>query len=242
MTAPALAVPPDRTTAPVSSDSIPSSGDVSDVDPDEVPELKLDAFAAGVPMSPEEFDAVQWEECDQDYRYELLGGRVIMSPIPRRVHERAVDRTGYLLNKYREEHPDGGAIDETLPGRYVHLPNGDRRRADRAVWCGLGREVDEDADVPAIAIEVVSRSRRDRIRDVLTKRDEYRAAGVREYWILDPADRSLRVVTPEAEHTFGEDDTYTTPLLPGFEMPVRDAFALTHRPRPAGDEGAAGGG
>ena len=178
-------------------------------------------------MTPAEFDAVT--DYDENYRYELLRGILIVSPIPSRQHEKVLDRLGYRLQKYELEHPNGGVIDLTLPGRYVHIPNGDRRRADRVVWCGFGREIDEATDVPTIAIEVVSPSRRDRVRDYDLNREDYAAAGVMEYWILDRNGPRLTVVTAEGERPFGPEETYETPLLPGFAFRVREVFSPTDR-------------
>ena len=188
---------------------------------------RLDGFCAGMPMTPAEFDTVT--DYDENFRYELLRGILIVSPIPSGHHEFAVDHLGYYLRKFQYEHPNGGVIDLNLPGRYVHLPNGDRRRADRVVWCGFGREIDEAEDVPTIAIEVVSPSRRDRVRDYELKREDYAAAGVTEYWILDRDGPRLTVVTAEGERPLGPEETYETPLLPGFSFRVREAFSPTDR-------------
>ena len=151
-----------------------------------------------------------------------------MSRIPVAAHERFVDVFGYLLRKYMFEHPNGAILDETLPGRYVRTEPDTRRQPDRAVWVGLGREPDEAADVPAILIEVVSRSRRDRVRDYETKRDEYRAAGVKEYWIVDrfadPGPTVTVAFADGAERVVGPGETYESPLLPGFAFRPADVL------------------
>ena len=188
---------------------------------------RLDAHCAGVPMTPAEFDAA--DDYDENFRYELIRGILVVSPIPSRPHEKVIDRLGYRLQKYELEHPNGSAIDETLPGRYVLVPDGTRRLADRVVWCGLGREIDEATDVPTIAVEVVSPSRRDRVRDYEAKVEDYAAAGVTEYWTLDRQDPRLTVVTADGERVFAATDTYETPLLPGFSLPVGALFAPADR-------------
>ena len=188
---------------------------------------KLDATCAGMPLTPPEFDAVT--EADAAFWYELIRGLLIVRPDPSPERARVIDRLGRLLQNYELDHPNGSLIDETLPGRYVRVPNGNRRRADRVVWCGLGREPDEAADVPTIVVEVVSPARRDRVRDYEVKRSEYRAAGVRDYWILDRVGPRLTVVTQTDEAVFEAGDAYESPLLPGLSFRPRDVFPAPAR-------------
>jgi Uma2 family endonuclease len=98
---------------------------------------------------------------------------------------------GHLFLTYQETHPQGSALDATLPEQTIPTtPN--RRRCDRAVWVGLGRIPDEEKDIPVIVIEFVSGSRRDHLRDYEVKLREYITAGVIEYWIID---RFRRIMT-----------------------------------------------
>ena len=117
----------------------------------------------------------------------------------------------------------GSALDATLPEHTI--PFGDnRRRADRAIWVGLGRVPNPQTDVPAIVVEFVSKRKRDRVRDYEEKRREYLAIGVSEYWIIDRFERTMTVFknTPDglSEVVVKAEETYRTPLLPGFELPL----------------------
>ena len=110
------------------------------------------------------------------------------------------------------------------PDLVMLLDRSDPRRGD-AKWTG--------AD---LAVEIVSPS--DPNRDLVEKRTEYAAAGVAEYWVVDPrprrrsapTGRSVTVLTP------GEDGAYTgepvdeggtaqSRLLPGFTAAVADCLA-----------------
>jgi len=101
-----------------------------------------------------------------------------------------------------------------------------------AIWAGLGRLPHED-ETPTIAVEFVSEGRRSRQRDYQIKRDEYRSAGVREYWIFDRFARRLTVYRFARGKTttklVDEQQTYTTPLLPGFELPLASLLTLMDR-------------
>ena len=59
-----------------------------------------------------------------------------------------------------------------------------RRRLDRAIWAGLGRDPEED-EPPTIAVEFVSKGKVNQERDYIAKRAEFREIGVREYWVID---------------------------------------------------------
>jgi Uma2 family endonuclease len=181
----------------------------------------------GLLLSPEEFDHADFEE---GWRYELVQGVLIVSPIPAEQESVPNDYLGGLLWMYREYHPQGSHLDSTLPERFVYVES-NRRRADRLIWAGLGRKP-RKKDAPTIAAEFVSRRKRDRTRDYFTKRDEYLLqAGVQEYWVFDRFERSLTVFTLRNgaihEGVIKGNRVYKPRLLPGFELPLQKLWELT---------------
>ena len=194
----------------------------------ETKSIRLSRRSNGMELTPDEFDAVtKW---DPAYRYELIHGVVIVSPIPAEGEASSVDELGYRLRRYQEEHPKGQSLDMTLPERYVNLHDGSRRRADRVVWAGLGRLSDPKLDPPTIAIEFVSKSRRERKRDYEIKRTEYREVGVAEYWIVDRFNRTMTVSFVDGtERIVTEPETYQTARLPGFELPLHSLLAVADK-------------
>lgn len=181
--------------------------------------VKIGPESNGMLMTPEEFDAI--EDYDREYRYELVHGVVVVNPIPLSSHQSPNEYLGYMLFAYKTHHPQGSALDDSLAERYVFLPDG-RRIVDRAIWAGLGRQPDDRTDPATIAVEFVSESKRDRVRDFEEKLAEYPIAGVKEYWIIDRFQRQmfayrfygrrrLPIITEET-------GKYATPLLPGFEL------------------------
>ncbi len=191
------------------------------------PKLVLGPRLAGTAMTPEEFDAV--EEYDEDYCYELINGVLIVVPIPLAEETDPNEELGRWLRNYREQHPQGSALDKTLPQQYVRTP-ANRRLADRVIWAGLGRRPDFRRDLPTIVVEFVSAARRDRQRDYVDKRREYMEAGIAEYWIIDRFRRTLTVVRnhPDGpqEIVVRENETYQPPRLPGFELPLARLLAV----------------
>ena len=185
------------------------------------PDYEISLASAGIRMTPAEFDAVT--EYDEEYRYELVHGVLVVTPIPGEVEADPNEELGYLLRKYQENHPQGSAMSLTLPERYIRTHDS-RRRADRVVWAGLGRLPDPKVDVPTIAVEFVSSGKRNHQRDYVEKRDEYLALGVVEYWIIDRFQRIMTVYTrgPQGpvDRVIRETETYRTDLLPGFALPL----------------------
>lgn len=200
--------------------------------PGKVRRPRLGLGSAGLSMTPEEFDAIAPEDCDRRYRYQLIRGVLVVSPIAGGGQADPNEELGYLLRSYRDHHPDGLALDLTLPERYV-AGLVDRRLADRVIWAGLGRWPDESKDVPTIVVEFVSARRRDWIRDYEEKRAEYLAAGVREYWVIDRFRRTLTVFSRQPEGAVpmvvAEGEIYRTDLLPGFELPLSRLLAIADR-------------
>ena len=186
--------------------------------------------SAGMLMTPEEFDEVT--EYDDGFRYELIRGVLVVAPIPAESESAPNDELGSMLRQFQREHPQGTMLDETLPERYIRTASG-RRRADRVIWIGLGRRPDPTVDVPAIAVEFVSTSRRDRRRDYSEKRLEYQAARVGEHWIVDRFVRKMTVYRNSSQQSIEvivtEHETYQTPLLPGFELPLARLLTVADR-------------
>lgn len=181
--------------------------------------LCLGPDSSGALLTAAEFDAAEFEE---GWRYELIHGVFVVSPAALRTERDPNEELGRWLRNYQEAHPRGAALDATFYEEMVISPT-ERRRADRVIYAGLGRPPRE-AETPSIVVEFVSAGKRNLIRDYEEKRDEYLALGVREYWIIDRFARRLTVYrqtdTGSVKLVVGEGDVYTTPLLPGFELPL----------------------
>lgn len=81
-----------------------------------------------------------------------------------------------------------------------------------------------------LVMEVVSEGEEARDRDIRQKPTDYAAAGIPEYWIVDPENRTITVLSLEGTEYFprgvyGEGETAESVLLPGFSVSVSDCFA-----------------
>jgi Uma2 family endonuclease len=190
--------------------------------------LRLSPRSAGLLLTPAEFDRARFRE---GWRYELINGVLVVSPIPSRKERDPNEELGYWLRQYRDSHPQGSSLDLTLAEEEIQTKQ-NRRRADRAIWAGLGRDPGE-GEVPKIIVEFVSEGKINQERDYVAKRAEYREIGVGEYWIIDRFRRTLTVFIfsgdTDQERVIPEKQTYSTPLLPGFELPLARLLSLADR-------------
>lgn len=85
-----------------------------------------------------------------------------------------------------------------------------------------------DMPPPLVVIEVVSPGRENNNRDYRYKRTEYAARGVQEYWIVDPAEQKVTVLTLVdglyEELVFSSADRVISGVIPGVEINLKDIF------------------
>ncbi len=174
-------------------------------------------------LTAEQFDNYPFEE---DKRYELDEGELIEMTRPAYDHNRILIRLTAKLFNFFELNPIGEALNsENL---FALSPN-TRRAPDLAVIMGDRSKELAGAKVipiiPNIAIEVLSPSETPRM--IHRKLKQYFEAGVKEVWIVDPSDRTIEIWTGPhlPDHDLSSDDTLTSPLLPGFRLPLEKLFS-----------------
>jgi Uma2 family endonuclease len=163
------------------------------------------AVAPAFLESPSRLSDEAWVNLPEDEPGELVDGVLVEEEMPDWVHETvvgwflemlrawALPRGGfvggselkYLLRKGKGRKPD---VSMVLPGQRPPPRRGAMRRP------------------PDVMIEVVSPRPRDARRDRIEKLREYAAFGVRWYWLLDPALRTLEI------YELGPDGRYTWAL------------------------------
>ena len=160
-------------------------------------------------------------------RAELIAGELYVTPAPRPDHQRALGRLWRALDDHTREQDGGEAL---LSPVDVYLPSGDVLQPDIVVlgaWqADLVRE-DGIHGAPRLLIEVVSATHAE--RDRLVKHDLYARNGVSEYWIVDPAARSVEVfVLAERRYEprgwFTGEAQIVSPSLRAFDLPVPAVF------------------
>lgn len=193
--------------------------------------LKFGPADHGRAITREEARKARWQE---GYRYEIIDGKIYVTPIPNLPHDRILRLILNAVNDYARQHPhilnyvttNGKVIVEDRPGLTepepdliafhdfpLDLPLADVR------WEDL---------TPVLVLEIVSQD--DPAKDFQRNVELYQEIpSIREYWIVDPrADpdhprllayrrRGRRWQKP-IRVPFG--GTYTTRWLPGFSLRV----------------------
>src|ERR1700681_3342174 len=72
--------------------------------------------SSGILMTPREFDRAEFVE---GWRYELINGVLVVSSTPLRNERDPNEELGHLLRDYRDNHPQGSALNATLPEETV---------------------------------------------------------------------------------------------------------------------------
>ena len=160
-------------------------------------------------------------------RYQLLEGDLIMSPAPNRFHQDVVLNLIDLLRGYLRAHPVGriyvAPFDVYLSDHNVFQP--DVLFVTAANFSRFGD--DGLHGPPDLAIEVLSPGTAQ--LDKKNKRRVYAQAGVKELWLVDPLLLQVQLYDfardpAKPVRLVEEDETITTPLLPGLMISVAEIF------------------
>jgi Uma2 family endonuclease len=114
---------------------------------------------------------------DDEFRYELDDGMLIMSPAPSLPHQIAVMQLAFILQAVC---PPGLLV---VAGPGININKFQHRVPDLAVIRPESVTPMFLTDPPVLAVEVASP--RTRVYDTGRKRDVYEKFGIRSYWIVD---------------------------------------------------------
>lgn len=164
-------------------------------------------------------------------RYELIEGELFVSRAPGIPHQRVVQNLQIAWAQYLARNsigmlvPGAGAVFSDYDAVIPDLAFVRKERWNQVV---TGEKF---TGAPDLVIEVVSPGAESRRRDLWVKRQLYGKYGVTEYWVVDPANRTveiyrLREQILEKIATLMDDDEITSPVLPGFQLKVSGIFHL----------------
>lgn len=152
----------------------------------------------------------------EERRVELIDGVIYDMTAPTTVHQTAVLQVAFQIERYIDEH--GGDCVSFIAPVDVQLDCDDRTmvQPDVVILCDLSKNLNRCIyGAPDFVAEVSSPSTRK--KDLRIKLGKYAAAGVREYWMIDPERRQVIVYWFEPSDSDEKSDTVT---IYGFEEQV----------------------
>lgn len=168
---------------------------------------------------------------------ELAIGVIEVTNIPDFLHSVIVRRLLEAIAVYSNAH--SALITHYAAGSIAKLELWGReseRHPDLSIYLTLppaGLKQPWDRWMPDIAVEVVSASSAK--RDYEDKSDDYLAAGIKEYWIIDRIKKSGLFLTRRGdgwiENRVGRRGAWSTPLLPKFRLDLAKLFERVGRKR-----------
>ncbi|MBI1830262.1 MAG: Uma2 family endonuclease [Planctomycetes bacterium] len=159
---------------------------------------------------------------------ELVNGRLEVLPMPSPYHQDLVKFLFLLLNAFVDGRRLGRVYFSPLP---VRLFPGTFREPDIAF---LKKHRIKDRSKPPegadLVMEIVSPGTDARERDFEDKRVDYAKAKIPEYWIVDPKEKTITVLTLSGKSykvhgVYKAGDEAASKLLKGFKVAVSDVFA-----------------
>lgn len=144
-------------------------------------------------------------------RAELIDGNLYMMAPPGRIHQKLVHQLSRIIGNYISE--KNGSC-EIYPAPFAVFLNADDKtyvEPDISVICDKDKLTDRGCEgAPDWIIEIVSPS--SRRMDYNIKNAKYAEAGVREYWIVDPAKERTTL------YRYEED---AAPMIVSFEQSIQ---------------------
>lgn len=174
-------------------------------------------------------DYIKWKF---EERVELLKGKIFKMGAPSTTHQRISMQMGSTINAYLKGKPCevfSAPFDVRIPRKTIE----DKDiitvfQPDLCVICDPSKIDDRGClGAPDIVIEILSPANNK--KELKYKYEIYEEAGVKEYWIIDPREKSVQInlLTNDKLISHGylfEEDKITSELLPGFSLDLGILF------------------
>lgn len=168
-------------------------------------------------------------------RYELIGGKLIVSHAPHLDHQKLASNLHIELGIYLKKNPIGIVVE--TPGIIFSKDDAVIPDVVFATHKTIEKSVIQSGEkfegkfnaAPDLLIEILSFGKKDIERDRVHKRELYGKYGVKEYWVVDGFFNTIEVYRPaenglERINRFEIYESIETPILPGFELKLADIF------------------
>lgn len=157
-----------------------------------VKEKALDYIYGGKKISYEEFMDIS---ANSDLRMEYINGELIIMSSPDTNHQNISGNLHIILRNYLKGKPCKvfySPFDVHLMKKDINTP--DVLQPDLLIACEMEKDINENGrymGTPTLVIEILSRSTRS--RDMVDKLNIYMLSGVKEFWVVNPKDKTVLV-------------------------------------------------
>ncbi len=164
---------------------------------------------------------------DDDKRYEVIRGGLIMVPAPFTIHQRILENLGFIISR---------CVREKDSGKVFYAPTDAVLSEDTVVQPDILFISKERLDIikeaaimgsPDLIVEIISPSSAS--YDTVEKRDIYEEYGVKEYWLVFPQEKAIEVLTLESniyrEFCKGrKTGVVMSKIIVGLEVDLKEVF------------------
>jgi len=168
-----------------------------------------------------------YEKLPEGAPYQLIGGELVMTPSPIPYHQEILGKIFYELKRFVEENTRGkvylAPIDVYFSETDIYQPDIIFISKDRLNI--IGEKKIEGS--PDLVIEILSPATA--YYDLRIKKDTYEQSGVKEYWIVDPIQKTIEVFGNkkskfESVSAAKGEGVVKSDLLNGLSIAVKEIF------------------
>lgn len=160
--------------------------------------------------------------------YQLIGGQLVLNPAPTTYHQEVSKKIGFLLYKYAECNNCLGVI--YIAPVDVYLEESETYQPDIIFITNERRHIIGKAKIngaPDLIIEILFPSTA--YYDLCHKKSTFEKHGVKEYWIIDPMEKSVEIYNNiNAEFVLSdrksEKGSLASKIVNGFAFDIEDIF------------------
>ena len=171
-----------------------------------------------------EWTETQFLGLDVNRQIEFIDGRLEVLPLPTHLHQDIVDYVANLLRAKLGRSRVSSSLYrlKTAEGKF--------RQPDVIATNNSSDFTNDFATAADLVLEVISPGDANRHRDEVEKRAAYAEAGIPEYWIVDPENRSIVVLSLEGDKyvelgCYAAGQTAESKVIEGFSVVVDECFA-----------------
>lgn len=209
----------------ISVDTLKIYGILSASLPEE--QAKIEAAMTTTIIEKKKYTYEDYLKTPEDKRYELIEGELVMTPSPVPYHQWILKNIEFELEKFVRQQNIGKVFiapcDVYLDEENVVQPDIFFISKDRLNIIG-----DKNIQAaPDLVVEVLSEGTS--YKDMVKKKKLYARFGVKEYWIVDPWEKTIEIYSNK-EKTFSlqksylQNDILESPIVTGLEIKLSDVF------------------